>query len=166
MAGPLAGLTIIELAGIGPGPFAGMMLSDHGATVIHVHRPGSPPNMRDPLLRGRVTVEADLKDPAGIQRVLELVREADGLLEGFRPGVIERLGLSPDRLLAENPRLVIGRMTGWGQSGPLADAAGHDINYIAVAGALHAFGRDGEKPTPPINLVGDFGGGAMLLALA
>lgn len=164
MPGPLAGLTIVELAGIGPGPFAGMMLADHGAEVIHVHRPDSPPNPRDPLLRGRVTLAADLKTPAGVAAVLDLVAQADGLIEGFRPGVIERLGLGPDRLLQANPRLVVGRMTGWGQTGPLAQVPGHDINYIAVAGALHAFGRAGDKPTPPINMVGDFGGGAMLLA--
>ncbi|QYE35083.1 CoA transferase [Polymorphobacter sp. PAMC 29334] len=164
MAGPLAGLRIIELAGIGPGPFAGMMLADHGAEVIRVDRPGARIDARDPLLRSRTLVGVDLKSPEGIAVVRDLVRTADGLIEGFRPGVTERLGLGPDALLADNPKLVYGRMTGWGQTGPYAAAAGHDINYIALAGALHAFGRAGEKPTPPINMVGDFGGGGMMLA--
>nr|WP_295660729.1 CaiB/BaiF CoA-transferase family protein [Polymorphobacter sp.] len=164
MAGPLAGLRIIELAGIGPGPFAGMMLADHGAEVIRVDRPGARIDARDPLLRSRTLVGVDLKSPDGIAVVRDLVRTADGLIEGFRPGVTERLGLGPDVLLADNPKLVYGRMTGWGQTGPYAAAAGHDINYIALAGALHAFGRAGEKPTPPINMVGDFGGGGMMLA--
>lgn len=164
MTGPLAGLRIIELAGIGPGPFCGMMLADQGAEVIHVHRPGKPPDPRDPLVRSRKLLEADLKSEAGVARVRELVRDADGIFEGFRPGVAERLGLGPEALLTDNPKLVYGRMTGWGQDGPMAHAAGHDINYIALAGALHAFGRAGEKPTPPINLVGDFGGGGMFLA--
>jgi alpha-methylacyl-CoA racemase len=152
------------MAGIGPGPFCGMMLADQGAEVIVIHRPGAAPDPRDPLARSRKLVEADLKQPEGRARVCELVRSANGLIEGFRPGVMERLGLGPEVLLAENPRLVFGRMTGWGQTGPLAHAAGHDINYIAIAGALHSFGRAGEKPTPPINMVGDFGGGGMLLA--
>ncbi|WP_103727655.1 CaiB/BaiF CoA-transferase family protein [Novosphingobium sp. HII-3] len=164
MAGPLSGLRLIEMAGIGPGPFCGMMLADQGAEVILVHRPGGAPDPRDPLMRSRKLVEADLKKPEGRERVREFVRSADGLIEGFRPGVMERLGLGPDVLLADNTRLVYGRMTGWGQEGPYAQAAGHDINYIALAGALHALGRAGEKPTPPINLVGDFGGGGMLLA--
>ncbi|UAJ11569.1 CaiB/BaiF CoA transferase family protein [Glacieibacterium megasporae] len=164
MAGPLAGLRIIELAGIGPGPFAGMMLADHGAEVIRVDRPGARIDSRDPLLRSRTLIGVDLKSPEGIAVVRDLVRTADGLIEGFRPGVTERLGLGPDVLLADNPKLVYGRMTGWGQTGPYAAAAGHDINYIALAGALHAFGRAGEKPTPPINMVGDFGGGGMMLA--
>lgn len=164
MSGPLSGVRIIELAGIGPGPFCGMMLADQGAEVIHVHRPGRPPDPRDPLARSRQLVEADLKSEDGVARVRSLVADADGLIEGFRPGVTERLGLGPDDLLKVNPRLVYGRMTGWGQDGPMAQAAGHDINYIALAGALHAFGRAGEKPTPPINMVGDFGGGGMLLA--
>lgn len=161
---PLTGIRILELAGIGPAPFCGMMLADHGAEVLYLHRPGQPPNPRDPLLRGRVPVEIDLKSVEGIAQVKTLAAEADGLIEGFRPGVMERLGLSPEALHAVNPRLVYGRMTGWGQTGPLAQAAGHDINYIALSGALHAFGRAGEKPTPPVNAVGDFGGGGMLLA--
>jgi alpha-methylacyl-CoA racemase len=164
MPGPLAGLRIIELAGIGPGPFAGMMLADHGAEVIRVERPGTRVDARDPLLRSRRTIHVDLKSPDGIALVRELVRNADGFFEGFRPGVTERLGLGPDVLLADNPRLVYGRMTGWGQTGPYAQAAGHDINYIALAGALHGYGRAGDKPTPPINMVGDFGGGGMMLA--
>ena len=164
MPGPLHGLRIIELAGIGPGPFAAMMLADHGAEVIRIDRPGARIDARDPLLRSRRLVAIDLKSPDGIARVRDLVKTADGLIEGFRPGVTERLGLGPDVLLADNPRLVYGRMTGWGQAGPYAHAAGHDINYIALAGALHAYGRAGEKPTPPINMVGDFGGGGMMLA--
>lgn len=163
---PLKGIRIVEMGGIGPAPFCGMMLADHGAEVLYVHRPGQPANPRDPLLRGRTAVEVDLKSPEGIAQVRELAAGADGLIEGFRPGVMERLGLGPAELHAANPRLVYGRMTGWGQTGPLAQAAGHDINYIALAGALHAFGRAGEKPTPPVNAVGDFGGGGMLLAFA
>jgi alpha-methylacyl-CoA racemase len=164
MAGPLAGLRIVELAGIGPAPFCGMMLADHGAEVIRVDRPGAAPAPWDPLLRSRRSVTLDLKSPDDLTRLRALVKTADGLIEGFRPGVMERLGLGPDVLLGENPKLVYGRMTGWGQDGPWANAAGHDINYIALAGALGAFGRASEKPTPPINLVGDFGGGGMLLA--
>ena len=170
MAGPLKGIRIIELAGIGPGPFACMMLADHGAEVIRVERPGGvqggvPVDMqKDVLMRSRTIVTADLKSPQGQQVVRDLIASADGLVEGFRPGVAERLGLGPDEMLKLNPRLVYGRMTGWGQTGPYAQAAGHDINYIALAGALHAYGREGEKPTPPINMVGDFGGGGMMLA--
>lgn len=167
MAGVLDGVTIVELAGIGPGPFAGMMLADHGARVIRVERPGSgaSPIMRmDATRRNREIVELDIKSEAGRTRVLELCRDADGLIEGFRPGTIERLGLGPDVLLEHNPRLVVGRMTGWGQEGPLARAAGHDINYIALSGALHTYGRAGQKPTPPTNAVGDYGGGGMMLA--
>ena len=170
MSGPLTGLTVVELAGIGPGPFAGMLLSDMGATVIRVERaqevrggdPAAPP--KDILRRGRQSIGVDLKNPAGVEVVLRLVEKADALFEGFRPGVTERLGLGPDVCLARNPRLVYGRMTGWGQTGPYALAAGHDINYIALAGALAHFGRAGGKPTPPINLVGDFGGGGMFMA--
>ncbi|THD37658.1 MAG: CoA transferase [Sphingomonas sp.] len=164
MTGPLTGIRIVELAGIGPGPFCGMMLADHGAEVIQIDRPGAMPNPRDPLLRGRTVMQLDLKSPDDIAKLRELVKTADGLIEGFRPGVIERLGIGPDVLLGDNPKLVIGRMTGWGQDGPYAATAGHDINYIALSGVLGAIGRNGEKPVPPINLVGDFGGGAMMLA--
>lgn len=168
MAGALDGLTVIELASIGPVPFAGMMLADHGARVIRVVRPGWKRTAdfgdRDILGRNRETIEIDLKEPAGHARVIELAREADAFIEGNRPGVLERLGLDPEVLLAANPRLVVGRMTGWGQDGPKAGLAGHDINYIALAGALHTYGRKGDKPTFPVNVVGDYGGGGMLLA--
>ena len=169
MAGVLDGVTVIELAGIGPGPFCGMMLADHGARVIRVERPGTTGRFgdsgnRDILNRNRERIELDLKDPGAIARLKELVASADALIEGYRPGVIERLGLGPEVLLALNPKLVIGRMTGWGQDGPMAPLAGHDINYIALSGALHSYGRAGEKPTFPVNAVGDFGGGGMLLA--
>lgn len=167
---PLQGFRIIELAGIGPGPFTGMMLADHGAEVIRVERPGAaqagpdiPPG-RDILLRSRKRIELDLKSPAARAVLLDLIASADGLIEGYRPGVLERLGLGPEVLLAANPRLVIGRMTGWGQTGPLAQAAGHDLNYIALSGALHGVGRRDERPVVPLNLFGDFGGGGMLLA--
>jgi alpha-methylacyl-CoA racemase len=164
MAGPLTGINIIEFAGLGPGPFCGMMLADQGATVTVLHRPGSPPDPRLALSRSRNLVEIDLKSAEGIETARKLVKEADGLIEGFRPRVMERLGLGPDVLLADNSALVYGRMTGWGQYGSLAASAGHDINYISLSGALHAFGRAGEKPTPPANMVGDFGGGGMMLA--
>jgi alpha-methylacyl-CoA racemase len=169
MAGPLQGVTIVELVGIGPGPFAAMLLADMGAEVIRVHRTQSVARGFDPggvpvLDRNRRSIGVDLKHPDGIETVLRLVEGADALLEGFRPGVTERLGVGPDECLARNPKLVYGRMTGWGQDGPMANAAGHDINYIALAGALAHFGREGQKPTPPINLVGDFGGGGMFLA--
>ncbi len=168
--GPLAGVRIIELAGIGPGPFAAMLLSDMGAEVVRVDRAGNvtggdasrPPF--DPLARGRRSIGVDLKNPDGVETILRLVESADALIEGFRPGVTERLGLGPDECLARNPRLVYGRMTGWGQDGPYAQAAGHDINYIALAGALHPIGKAGGPPIPPLNFVGDFGGGAMFLA--
>ena len=170
MSGPLSGFRVIELQGIGPGPFGGMMLADMGAEVIRVDRAvnvdesrfGHP--SRDLLARGRESVAVDLKHPDGVETVLRLVEEADALIEGFRPGVMERLGLGPDVCLARNPRLVYGRMTGWGQDGPYAQAAGHDINYIALAGCLAHIGRRGEAPVPLLNLVGDFGGGGMLLA--
>ena len=163
--GPLRGLRIIELAGIGPGPFCGMMLSDMGAEVIRVDRVGgSGGRRRDVLARNRRSIAVDLKQPAGVEVVLKLVESADGLFEGFRPGVMERLGLGPETCLARNKKLVYGRMTGWGQEGPIAHAAGHDINYIGLAGALHAIGEPGGKPVPPLNLIGDFGGGGMLLA--
>ena len=168
MAGPLQGVRIIEVGGIGPGPFCAMMLSDMGADVVRVDRapgPGARPASapRDVLSRGRRSIALDLKNPRAAELLLRGVERADGLVEGFRPGVTERLGIGPDPCLARNPRLVYGRMTGWGQSGPLAQAAGHDINYIALAGALEPIGTP-DKPIPPLNLVGDFGGGGMLLA--
>ncbi len=163
--GPLAGFKIIELAGIGPGPFCGMMLSDMGAEVIRVERlSGASQAPKDVLARNRRNIALDLKSPAGVEAVLRMVESADALFEGFRPGVTERLGLGPQDCMARNPKLVYGRMTGWGQDGPMAQAAGHDINYIGLSGALHAVGRPGERPVPPLNLVGDFGGGGMLLA--
>ena len=170
MPGPLAGVRVVELAGIGPAPFAGMVLSDLGAEVVRVDRPqqvrpDSPPPAGDVLGRGRRSIAVDLKQDAGRDVVLQLVDAADALIEGFRPGVTERLGLDPTTCLARNPRLVYGRMTGWGQEGPLAGAAGHDINYIALSGTLSLLGRREGPPVPPVNLVGDFGGGGMLLAL-
>ncbi|NWG45235.1 MAG: CoA transferase [Alphaproteobacteria bacterium] len=161
--GPLAGIRIVEFAGIGPGPFAAMLLSDMGAEVVRIDRKGARGG-RDLLNRGRRSVALDLKSAEGVETALALIERADGLVEGFRPGVMERLGLGPDVALARNPRLVYGRMTGWGQDGPLAHAAGHDINYIALTGALEAIGERGRKPVPPLNLVGDFGGGALYLA--
>jgi alpha-methylacyl-CoA racemase len=165
--GPLAGVKVVEFAGIGPGPFCAMLLSDMGCDVVRIDRGaagrgGSPTDITS---RGRRSVALDLKSPADVELALKLVERADAVLEGFRPGVMERLGLGPDVALKRNPKLVYGRMTGWGQFGPLADAAGHDINYIALTGALHAIGRAGEGPTPPLNLVGDFGGGALYLAM-
>jgi alpha-methylacyl-CoA racemase len=169
--GPLDGVSILEIAGIGPGPFAAMMLSDMGANVLRIDRTDAARNTQgqgtrafDILGRGRKSAAVDLKDPRGVELVLGLAERADALLEGFRPGVMERLGLGPDVCLERNPRLVYGRMTGWGQEGPLAHAAGHDINYIALSGALEPIGRQGQAPVPPLNLVGDFGGGGMLLA--
>jgi len=170
MAGALEGIRIVELAGLAPAPFAAMMLADHGAEVIRVERAGDTPPIpagKDILRRSRAEIlSLDLKSAEGAAKVRDLSRDADGLIEGFRPGVMERLGLGPDVLLADNPRLVYGRMTGWGQEGPLAGAAGHDINYIALAGNLHGYGRAGGKPTPPANAVADFGGGGMMLAFA
>ncbi|MFV0257511.1 MAG: CaiB/BaiF CoA transferase family protein [Acidimicrobiales bacterium] len=168
--GPLQGITVIELAGIGPGPFCAMMLADMGADVIRVDRsgavsggdPSNPP--KDSLTRGRRSIGVDLKNPDGVEAVLKMVESADVIMEGFRPGVTERMGLGPEDCLARNPRIVYGRMTGWGQEGPYAQAAGHDINYISLAGALAPIGRRGEGPVPPLNLVGDFGGGGMYLA--
>lgn len=165
MAGPLAGLRVVEMAGIGPGPFCAMVLADLGAEVLRIERPGSPASATDVLCRGRTLLALDLRQPAAVQDALALIDRADVLIEGFRPGVMERLGLGPEVCRARNPRLVYGRMTGWGQFGPLAKAAGHDINYIAISGALHGIGRSGEAPVPPLNYVGDFGGGAMLLAV-
>lgn len=167
--GPLAGLHVVELAGIGPGPYAAMLLADLGATVIRVERPGTqgssvPPEL-DVLRRNRKSVVIDVRDPRGRDAVLELVRNADVLLEGFRPGVTERLGLGPKECMSVNPALVYGRMTGWGQTGPLAQSAGHDIGYIAITGALGGIGRRDDGPVPPINLVGDFGGGSTFLAI-
>ncbi len=164
MPGPLAGIRIIELAGIGPGPFCGMMLADHGAEVIRIERIGGRLAATDPLLRSRRSIAVDMKSADGVALIRELAKTADGLIEGFRPGVTERLGLGPEVLLADNPKLVYGRMTGWGQTGPYAHAAGHDINYIALSGALHTIGRKGERPVPPVNYIGDFGGGGMMLA--
>lgn len=164
MAGPLAGIRIVEFAGIGPAPFCGMMLADHGAEVIRIDRPGAHLDPRDPLLRGRKSVVLDMKQPDAVIIARDLCKSAHGLIEGFRPGVMERLGLGPDVLLADNPALVYGRMTGWGQFGPYAQAAGHDINYIALSGTLHTVGRQGERPVPPVNYIGDFGGGGMMLA--
>jgi alpha-methylacyl-CoA racemase len=167
--GPLRGVKIIEMAGIGPGPFAAMLLADMGANVLRLQRPGGGGLFGDLTVdvvgRGRTTLAVDLREEAGRRQVLELSARADALIEGFRPGVMERLGLGPDELLGANPRLVYARMTGWGQEGPLARAAGHDINYISLTGALDAVGRRGERPGIPLNLVGDYGGGGMLLAL-
>lgn len=171
MAGPLAGLKIVELAGIGPGPMCAMLLADLGATVIRVDRrqPAelglARPLRYNTLLRNRGVIAVDLKDPQAVAAVLRLVEGADGLIEGFRPGVTERLGLGPDTCLARNPRLVYGRMTGWGQHGPLAQQAGHDINYLALTGILAAIGREGAPPTVPLNLVGDYAGGSLYLAM-
>jgi alpha-methylacyl-CoA racemase len=163
-SGPLTGVRIVEFAGIGPGPFACMLLADMGAEVVTLDRVGARKNLKSVAGRGRKVVELDLKDKASIAQVLDLLGNADALIEGFRPAVMERLGLGPDVVLAKNPRLVYGRMTGWGQEGPLAQAAGHDINYISVTGALSAIGPK-EKPVPPLNLVGDFGGGALYLVV-
>lgn len=165
--GPLAGVRVLELAGIGPGPFCVMLLADMGATVVRVDRTGTPSEDYTPnpvLERGRRSVALDLKTAAGRDVVLRLVESSDVLVESFRPGVAERLGVGPTDCLERNPRLVYGRLTGWGQVGPLAKVAGHDINYISMTGALHAMGRAGERPLPPLNLVGDFGGGASSMA--
>lgn len=169
--GPLQGIKIIEFAGIGPCPMAAMLLADLGATVLRIDRPEPPslgierPLKFNLLLRNRKAIALDLKNATARDLVLRLVEGADALIEGFRPGVMERLGLGPEPCLERNPRLVYGRMTGWGQTGPLAQVAGHDLNYIGLTGALHAMGREGQPPTPPLNLVGDFGGGALYLAL-
>ena len=158
--GPLKGIKVIEIAGIGPGPFCAMMLADMGADVLRIDRAGAPGVLpvdpkQDVLNRGRRSVALDLKKREGVEAVLSLCERADVLMEGFRPGVMERLGLGPDDCFARNERLIYGRMTGWGQDGPMKDAAGHDINYIALSGALHAIGRPGQCPVPPLNLVGD-----------
>ena len=161
--GPLHGIRVVEFAGLGPGPFAAMLMTDAGADVIRVDRPAGPVD-GGALTRGRPWIGLDLKTGAGHATARDLVRSADVLIEGFRPGVMERLGLGPETCLAENPRLVYGRMTGWGQDGPRAGAAGHDINYLAATGALRSIARRGEAPVPPLNLVGDYGGGAMFCA--
>ncbi|GGD13129.1 CoA transferase [Pyruvatibacter mobilis] len=164
--GPLSGVKVLEFAGIGPGPFCAMLLSDMGADVIRIDRKGAQGGSKfDITARGRKSIALDLKNPDAIETVLKLVEKADVLQEGFRPGVMERLGLGPDVVLKRNPKIVYGRMTGWGQEGPLALAAGHDINYISLTGALHAIGPKEGKPVPPLNLVGDFGGGALYLAM-
>lgn len=168
--GPLAGIKVVEIAGIGPGPLAAMFLADLGATVIRVDRKepsglGAPrPVQFDLGLRNRKSIRVDLKDPAAVDMVMELIEQADALIEGFRPGVMERLGLGPEACLARNPRLVYGRVTGWGQDGPLSQVAGHDLNYIAITGALNAIGRAGQAPTPPLNILGDYAGGSLYLA--
>ena len=167
--GPLSGVRVIEIASLAPAPFGCMILADLGADVLRVERAErcgpDAPAPKDPLSRGRRSVGLNLKDPAGTELLLRLIEDADVLVEGFRPGVAERLGFGPDVCAARNPRLIFGRMTGWGQDGPLAPTAGHDIDYIAISGALSPIGRAGEPPVPPINFVGDFGGGGMLLAL-
>ena len=163
MAGPLRGLTIVEMAGLGPGPFAGMMLADHGAQVIRVERPGNLFIPNDPLTRSRRSIALDLKNEAGRDVVRRLAIRADGLIEGYRPGVMERLGLGPEVLLHDNPKLVYGRVTGWGQDGPLSGQAGHDLNYLALTGLLHGIGPR-ERPVVPINYLADFAGGGMMLA--
>jgi alpha-methylacyl-CoA racemase len=164
--GPLKGITVIELAGIGPGPMAGMMLADMGAEVVCVERSLDRPRFqsRDASFRGKKSIVLDLKSAQGVEVLLRLIAKADALIDPYRPGVLERLGVGPDVCLARNERLIYGRITGWGQQGPLANAAGHDINYTALTGALHGVGRAGESPVPPLNLVGDMGGGGMLLA--
>src|SRR5882762_1289012 len=168
--GPLSGIRVLEFEAIGPGPFAGMLLADMGADVLVVDRPAAgdlglkPERWYDVMMRGKRSVTLDLKTGSAKEAALELIGRADALIEGFRPGVMERLGLGPELAFQKNQRLVYSRMTGWGQEGPLAPRAGHDINYIALAGVLHAFGRKGQAPVPPLNLVGDFGGGGMLLA--
>ena len=163
--GPLKGLKIIEIEGLGPAPFCGMMLADMGAEVISVTRKSDNADRRTQISeRGKRSIAINLKSPEGVEAILKLCESADALIEGFRPGVAERLGIGPDDCMARNPKLVYGRMTGWGQTGPLAHVAGHDMNYISLSGAQHAIGRAGEKPVPPLNLVGDFGGGGMFLA--
>ena len=169
MAGPLKGIRIIEFAGIGPGPFCGMMLADHGADVIRIERPAAglaaePSDKIDVLVRSRRSIVLDMKQPEAVEVAKALCKSADGIIEGYRPGVMERLGLGPDVLLGINPKLIYGRMTGWGQFGPYAQSAGHDINYIALSGILHTVARNGNKPLAPVNYLGDFAGGGMMLA--
>jgi alpha-methylacyl-CoA racemase len=164
MSGPLSGIRIIEFTGLGPAPFCGMMLADQGAQVIRIDRPNSQTHPADALARSRTSISLNMKSSDGVAIARDLCRSADGIIEGYRPGVMERLGLGPAVLLADNPKLAYGRMTGWGQFGPLSHAAGHDINYIALSGVLHTIGRVGERPVPPVNYLGDFGGGGMMLA--
>jgi alpha-methylacyl-CoA racemase len=164
-SGPLNGVRVVEFAGIGPGPFCCMLLSDMGADVVRIDRKGGRAMRNDVVARGRRSVALDMKQPADVAVALALIEKADALVEGFRPGVMERLCVGPEVALQRNPRLVYGRMTGWGQTGPLAHAAGHDLNYIALSGALHAMGRNDTPPSPPLNLVGDYGGGALYLAM-
>jgi alpha-methylacyl-CoA racemase len=164
MPGALSGIRIVEFAGIGPGPFCGMMLADHGAEVIRIDRPGAHLDPLDALSRSRRSITIDMKKSDALALVRDLCRSADGLIEGYRPGVMERLGIGPKVLLSDNPKLVYGRMTGWGQTGPLAQSAGHDINYISISGVLHTVAGPDGKPVPPVNYVGDFGGGGMMLA--
>ncbi len=166
MAGPLSGLRIVEMAGLGPGPFAAMMLADHGADVVRVERPGNLAVPGDPLTRSRRSLAVNLKSEEGVAIVRGLVAQSDGLIEGYRPGVMERLGLDPDLLLADNPKLVYGRVTGWGQEGPLAGEAGHDIDYLALTGLLAGLGPKAGPPTAPANYLADFAGGGMMLAFA
>lgn len=161
--GPLNGYTVLELAGIGPAPMGGMMLADMGAEVIRIERPGAAIMPTDVSARGKKSVVINMKEPSGLETLLRMVENADVLIDPYRPGVCEKLGIGPDVCMARNPKLVFARMTGWGQEGPLANAAGHDINYISITGALFATGRAGERPVPPLNLVGDMGGGGMLL---
>lgn len=164
-SGPLVGIHVVEFAALGPAPFCTMLLADLGADVLRIDRPGESPHPADVTWRGRRSLELDLKNPQHVALGLDVIAKADVLIEGFRPGVMEKLGLGPDAVLARNPRLIYGRMTGWGQTGPLAQTAGHDINYIALTGALAAIGPSEGPPSPPLNLVGDFGGGALYLAL-
>ena len=164
MSGALKGIKIVEFAGLGPGPFCAMMLADHGAEIIRIDRAGGQTRRNDPTLRSRKSIALNLKDPKSVEIAKKLVASADGIIEGLRPGVMEKLGLGPDDLLAVNPKLIYGRMTGWGQTGPYAPVAGHDINYVALSGILHTVGQKGEKPIPPVNYLGDFGGGGMMLA--
>ena len=163
-SGPLTGVRIVEFAGIGPGPFCGMLFADLGADVVRIDRPDGRPGADFIMGRGKRSIAIDLKNAQGVEAALSILDKADALIEGFRPGVMERLGVGPDIVLRRNPKLVYGRMTGWGQTGPWSSMAGHDIDYIALTGALHTMGRKGEPPAPPLNLVGDYGGGALYLA--
>ncbi len=165
MSGPLSSLTVIEMVGLGPCPLAGQLLADLGAEVIVIDRKSGVDISKEVNRRGKKSIALDLKNEQGIEILLQLISKADILIEGFRPGVMERLGLGPDECLANNPRLIYGRMTGWGQTGPLSHSAGHDLNYLATTGALHAMGKDGEPPVPPLNLVADYGGGSMFLIM-